>query len=600
MKILLISVFVALATADVSHLVNSGYSAAPSPTSSSFEASGASLLGNYANAGSSLPQYSPSGSSYQFTSYNSPSASLGSFGSLGSSLGSLSGLSVGSVGSIPESSVSVNSVGASPQFGGSSLDLGGLSTPAPALAVQGYQGGVFSSGLPSRIDLSTYQSGAPASLNLGSLSYAPGASQFSSFGDFNGGSQLLSQSSGGSLSESFGNAGSGVDIASLVSGSIGAGAATHTSGKVTFNTVASSGVQTNSKTEVSKHLYFFSGPEEEEIVTKINVPQAPARENNKIIFVKAPSYRNKAIINVPAPPPTKDKTQVFVLVKKPEDESIVNIEQPAPTVPSKPDVFFIKYKTQAEAEAAVAEIQSKQGQGAGSELAGQVSSGLSGSANLAGLSGSANLAGLNQGFSGSAGGLSSSFGGLSQGPAVGLTVSSTPASIDFGSAGGLGSGNFGGFSQGPALGVSYSSTPSSISLDGASGGFSSGLSGSLGELSQGPAVAVTPASISFKGEGLSSNLVGLGALAQPTAASYRSGEYPVGGASFAVQPSISYEISNNLAGAQSPLVGLRSGFEARSEVESELSSSSGSVSQVDEAEKDAKSLVTTTESNETE
>jgi hypothetical protein len=47
-----------------------------------------------------------------------------------------------------------------------------------------------------------------------------------------------------------------------------------------------------------------------------------------------------------------------VLVNKPEaPEQLAEIPQPAPQVPTKPEVYFIKYKTKQEADGIVSGIQ---------------------------------------------------------------------------------------------------------------------------------------------------------------------------------------------------------------------------------------------------
>lgn len=49
---------------------------------------------------------------------------------------------------------------------------------------------------------------------------------------------------------------------------------------------------------------------------------------------------------IPLQPQNEEKTLVYVLVKKPEEAPEVHIPTPAPTQPSKPEVYFIRYKTQ--------------------------------------------------------------------------------------------------------------------------------------------------------------------------------------------------------------------------------------------------------------
>ena len=44
-------------------------------------------------------------------------------------------------------------------------------------------------------------------------------------------------------------------------------------------------------------------------------------------------------------PPPETKTLVYVLVKKPEPLPPIHIPTPAPTKPSKPEVYFIRYKS---------------------------------------------------------------------------------------------------------------------------------------------------------------------------------------------------------------------------------------------------------------
>lgn len=58
-----------------------------------------------------------------------------------------------------------------------------------------------------------------------------------------------------------------------------------------------------------------------------------------------PSYQAPVI---PVQPQNEEKTLVYVLVKKPEEQQEIVIPTSAPTQPSKPEVYFIKYKTQKE------------------------------------------------------------------------------------------------------------------------------------------------------------------------------------------------------------------------------------------------------------
>lgn len=192
----------------------------------------------------------------------------------------------------------------------SPLAFGSVSSGFPGPAVQ------YSAVTPSTVDLSSF-----------------GGSQFGSgLSSFNSGAQF--GSAGGSF---------GVDASAKFDASAFAGA-------------ASSG---DNEVQVQKHLYFFSAPEEQlEVRQRVNIPKVPQQKNYKIIFIKAPTYVGQSRINVPLPPQNEEKTIVYVLVKKPEENGEINVQVAPPLPPSKPEVYFIKYKTQQEAEEAVANVQS--------------------------------------------------------------------------------------------------------------------------------------------------------------------------------------------------------------------------------------------------
>jgi hypothetical protein len=64
------------------------------------------------------------------------------------------------------------------------------------------------------------------------------------------------------------------------------------------------------------------------------------------VFIKAPTPPTPTAANIQLPGQDEQKTLIYVLVKKPDEAEALNIQQPAPTQPSKPEVYFIKYKTQ--------------------------------------------------------------------------------------------------------------------------------------------------------------------------------------------------------------------------------------------------------------
>uniref|UniRef100_A0A6P7GIY5 Protein rtoA-like n=1 Tax=Diabrotica virgifera virgifera TaxID=50390 RepID=A0A6P7GIY5_DIAVI len=92
-----------------------------------------------------------------------------------------------------------------------------------------------------------------------------------------------------------------------------------------------------------KHVYVYVAPPEPEAESKqLHIPAAPV--NHKIIFIKAPSQSASRTHVVPLGA-DQEKTLVYVLVKKPEDPE-VHLRTPAPTLASKPEVYFIRYKTE--------------------------------------------------------------------------------------------------------------------------------------------------------------------------------------------------------------------------------------------------------------
>ncbi|KAF5306114.1 hypothetical protein FQA39_LY09092 [Lamprigera yunnana] len=95
-----------------------------------------------------------------------------------------------------------------------------------------------------------------------------------------------------------------------------------------------------------KHVYFFGAPEDKHrSCFRINVVPNSQR-NIKIIFVKALTYESVTPEVIGPPSLSKDKTLVYVLVKRPENDEQVTIPAGIGVKPSKPEVYFIKYKTQ--------------------------------------------------------------------------------------------------------------------------------------------------------------------------------------------------------------------------------------------------------------
>lgn len=113
---------------------------------------------------------------------------------------------------------------------------------------------------------------------------------------------------------------------------------------------------------ITKQFYTVSAAEDSQEVqprTKHLLIGRPSR-NYRVIFIKAPSAHNEAIRYTAELAPQEERTVIYVLSRKQHELEAQDI-QPAkqPEIPSKPDVFFIRYKTNEEAVAAQREIQTQ-------------------------------------------------------------------------------------------------------------------------------------------------------------------------------------------------------------------------------------------------
>ncbi|SPP80535.1 extensin [Drosophila guanche] len=106
------------------------------------------------------------------------------------------------------------------------------------------------------------------------------------------------------------------------------------------------------ETKIHKHIYVHVPPkdfeEEDAVQPRVTHQVGPKQKHYKIVFIKAPSAPALRAPIVPPPPQNEEKTLIYVLHKKPEQEQDIVIPTPAPTKPSKPEVYFIKYKTKKE------------------------------------------------------------------------------------------------------------------------------------------------------------------------------------------------------------------------------------------------------------
>lgn len=100
------------------------------------------------------------------------------------------------------------------------------------------------------------------------------------------------------------------------------------------------------QTLIQKHIYVHVPPPEPEVVRPQQQIQAGvAQKHYKIIFIKAPSPPTPSAAQIALAQQNQEKTIVYVLVKKPDEIGDIAIPTVPPTQPSKPEVYFIKYKT---------------------------------------------------------------------------------------------------------------------------------------------------------------------------------------------------------------------------------------------------------------
>ncbi|XP_073828550.1 uncharacterized protein [Musca autumnalis] len=111
---------------------------------------------------------------------------------------------------------------------------------------------------------------------------------------------------------------------------------------------------------VRKQFYLVSAPEDNEGQTKQkHLVLGRPQKTYRVVFIKAPASDNANVKYSAEYAPQEEKTVIYVLSKKESELNAGDIATPAPTEASKPEVFFIKYKTPEEAEAAQREIQNE-------------------------------------------------------------------------------------------------------------------------------------------------------------------------------------------------------------------------------------------------
>ncbi|CAF4746260.1 unnamed protein product [Pieris macdunnoughi] len=196
---------------------------------------------------------------------------------------------------------------------------------------------------PSRHSAPSGSYGAPS---LGAIRVPSGGHSGLSFGGVSGGQSGLSF--GGVSGAHSGGFSSGLSAGGFSSGSVSGGFASDAG----FGGGYAGGY--SGAPLVQKHIYVHVPPPEpqEQRLPRIT-PVAPPQKHYKIIFIKAPTPPAPVAPIIPVQSQNEEKTLVYVLVKKPEEQQDIVIPTPAPTQPSKPEVYFIKYQTQKESDAAI-------------------------------------------------------------------------------------------------------------------------------------------------------------------------------------------------------------------------------------------------------
>ncbi|XP_065363123.1 uncharacterized protein Twdlalpha [Calliphora vicina] len=160
---------------------------------------------------------------------------------------------------------------------------------------------------------------------------------------------------------------------------------------------------------VHKQFITVAAPEDNENLerTKHLVIGRP-QKNYRVVFIKAPSSSNANVKLSAEYAPQEEKTVIYVLSKKDSSLEVGDIATPAPSVPSKPEVFFIKYKTEEEAQHAQKQIQAEYDRIEGSSE--HTDAGVAPQQSVVGI-----LDGVSGGASGGSAGAGADFGGAGSG-----------------------------------------------------------------------------------------------------------------------------------------------------------------------------------------
>ncbi|XP_061386723.1 uncharacterized protein LOC133321657 [Musca vetustissima] len=111
---------------------------------------------------------------------------------------------------------------------------------------------------------------------------------------------------------------------------------------------------------ITKRFFIHSAPEEEGVeVQNHDIAVGTPRKNYNVVFVKAPAEKQQKIKVRVTPAVNEEKTAVYVLSKKNDAPIVETFVQEPSTTTSKPEVAFIKYRTNEEAEHAQHHIRAE-------------------------------------------------------------------------------------------------------------------------------------------------------------------------------------------------------------------------------------------------
>ncbi|XP_055905724.1 uncharacterized protein LOC129941182 [Eupeodes corollae] len=111
---------------------------------------------------------------------------------------------------------------------------------------------------------------------------------------------------------------------------------------------------------ISKRFFIHSAPEEEdEDYKEKHLTVGTPSKNYNVVFIKAPAKSGKKQSIKITPALNEEKTVIYVLSKKTDASDIDAHIQELPSTTTKPEVYFIKYKTPEEAAHAQEKIQAE-------------------------------------------------------------------------------------------------------------------------------------------------------------------------------------------------------------------------------------------------